>query len=187
MKKFLKLMLFFSLVLAAVYAARGDFSVFLKKLYPFDYKLEISAAAAENNLDPYLVAALIKAESGFNENAHSHIAHGLMQLTDDTARFVSEKTGLDYDKRLEPRTNIRMGCWYLAYLIDKFGDIHTALCAYNAGPATVTRWLSDSEISAGGKKLDKIPFGETDGSVDKIRRYYKTYKKLYGGKSELEF
>lgn len=187
MKRFLKLMLVFSLALAAFYAVRGKLPTFLRLFFPFDYKLEISAAAAENDLDPYLVAALIKAESGFDENAHSHVAHGLMQLTDDTAKFISEKTGLDYEKRLEPATNIRMGCWYLAYLIDKFGDIHTALCAYNAGPATVTRWLADSDISAGGTQLDKIPFDETDGYVDKIRRYYKLYKKLYGGKSELEF
>lgn len=187
MKKFRKPIFILALILAVFYAARGDFGDLMRKFFPFDYKLEISAAAAEYKLDPYLVAAVIKTESGFKEDAHSHIAHGLMQLTDDTALFVSEKTDLDYDRRLEPRTNIRMGCWYLSYLIDKFGNIRTALCAYNAGPATVTRWLADKSLSADGKTLAKIPFRETSDYIGRIRHYYKSYKKLYNGKSELEF
>ena len=180
MKKFFKIMLAAALVLAAVYALRGDFSDFLRLIFPFDYRLEISAAAVEYDLDPSLLAAVIKAESSFNKSASSGVAHGLMQLTDDTAQFVAEKTGLDYEKRLEPRTNIRMGCYYLTYLVEKFGSTETALAAYNAGPSTVTRWLSDSEYTDDGVTLKQIPFAETRKYVRRIGKYYEAYKKLYG-------
>lgn len=180
MKSFIKIAAALILAVFAGYLLRGDFIGFVKKIFPFDYKLEISAAAAEYELDPLFVAAVIKAESGFNENASSGVAHGLIQLTDDTAAFIAQNSGLDYEKRLEPRTNIRMGCYYICYLREKFVDMDTALAAYNAGPANVSRWLDDARCSADGKKLTAIPFAETRKYVRRIDRYYKIYKKLYG-------
>lgn len=179
MKKFIKIIALLTLAAAAVFAIRGDFSVFLEKVFPFEYKLEISQGAAMYDLDAYFVAAVIKAESSFKEGASSGVAHGLMQITDETAQFVSEKTGLDYEKRLEPKTNILMGCYYLSYLIDKFGDRDTALAAYNAGPATVTRWLGDSRYSADGETLCNIPYAETRKYIRRINIYHDIYKRLY--------
>ena len=179
MKRFIKIICIFAAALLTVYLFRGDFADFARDVFPFDYKLEISAGAAEFDLDPLFVAAVIKAESSFNPEATSGVAHGLMQLTDDTAAYIAEKAGMDYEKRLAPRTNIRMGCWYLSYLIKQFGDINAALAAYNAGPAAVSRWLADERLSSNGKTLDKIPFDETRNYVRRIGRYYKMYQKLY--------
>lgn len=180
MKSFVKIIAALTLLIFAGYLMRGDFSGYVRRIFPFDYKLEISAAAAEYDLDPMFVAAVIKVESSFDENASSGVAHGLMQLTDDTAAFIAARTELDYEKRMEPRTNIRMGCYYISYLSEKFGNVETALAAYNAGPATVSRWLADMRYSADGEKLTEIPFAETRKYVQRIDKYYKVYKKLYG-------
>ena len=180
MKSFIKIIAALALLAFAGYLMRGDFSGFVRKMFPFDYKLEISAAAVEYGLDPLFVAAVIKAESSFDENASSGVAHGLMQLTDDTAAFIAERTELDYEKRREPRTNIRMGCYYISYLSEKFGDVETALAAYNAGPANVSRWLGDMRYSDDVEKLSEIPFAETRKYAQRIDKYYRVYKKLYG-------
>lgn len=180
MKSFLKIIAALTLLVFAGYLLRGDFNGFVRRIFPFDYKLEISAAAAEYDLDPLFVAAVIKAESSFDENASSGVAYGLMQLTDDTAAFIAERTGLDYEKRTEPRTNVRMGCYYISYLSERFGNIETALAAYNAGPANVNRWLEDTRYSADGETLSEIPYSETRKYIQRIDKYYKMYKKLYG-------
>lgn len=179
MKKFIKITLVLVLCVAAIFAMRGDFTRLLKQIFPFSYKMEISFAAAEFNLDPYLVAAVIKVESSFNSNASSGVAHGLMQITNDTASFISDKTGIPYSKRLEPITNIRMGCYYLSYLWEKFQSLDTALAAYNAGPATVSGWLSNPKYSKDGLVLLDIPYSETGKYLNRIKWYYRIYKHLY--------
>ncbi len=176
MRKLIKITSVFVLLVIVAATLWGNFA---KSLFPFEYKLEISKGAAMYNLDAYLVASVVKTESGFDENASSGVAHGLMQLTDETAQFVSERTDFHYEKRLEPETNILMGCYYLSYLKDKFDDIDLALAAYNAGPATVERWLGDSRYSADGKVLDNIPYRETRHYLRKVKLFYRIYKRIY--------
>ena len=179
MKKVVRLLLVL-LALGIVYtAAVGGFDDIIKGLVPFKYKLEISAAAAENELDAYFVAALCMTESGFREYASSGIARGLMQITDETAQYVSEHTDLEYEKRLEPETNIRMGAWYFKCLLGRFGDRKTALAAYNAGPNKVDSWLKNTEYSKDGVTLSKIPYSETRAYIRKVGAFYKIYKWLY--------
>lgn len=168
------------LALGIVYtAAVGGFNDIIKGFVPFEYKLEISAAAAENELDAYFVAALCMTESGFREDASSGVARGLMQITDETAEYVSKHTDLEYEKRLEPRTNIRMGTWYFKYLSERFSDRKTALAAYNAGPNKVDSWLNNPEYSKDGVTLSKIPYSETRAYIRKVGAFYKIYKWLY--------
>ena len=168
------------LVIGAVYwLFSGGIKELAQYFFPLYYSEEITEAAAEYGLDEYLVRAVIKAESGYEENASSGVAYGLMQLTDETAEWVSEKTGLDFAKRLEPEVNIKMGCYYLSYLIERFGSQNTALAAYNAGPATVGRWLSEKAYSKDGESLDKIPYAETEKYVRKVEDFYRIYIRLY--------
>ena len=80
----------------------------------------------------------------------------------------------------DPEINIKMGCWYLNNLIEQFGNVDTALAAYNAGSGNVRQWLQDSEYSKDGETLYNIPFAETKKYVDKIKVNYKMYQYLYG-------
>ena len=74
--------------------------------------------------------------------------------------------------------NIIYGCKYLKYLLNKFEDINTTLCAYNAGETRVRTWLK-SNYSTDGKTLNFIPFEETRKYVNKIQKNMKFYKKYF--------
>ncbi|HIV02877.1 MAG TPA: lytic transglycosylase domain-containing protein [Candidatus Aphodoplasma excrementigallinarum] len=156
----------------------------MKVLYPVAYEHTVLEHARKNELDPYLVLGLIKAESNFVCDAQSHKdAKGLMQLTDSTAEWVAGKMGMEgftTDQLSDPEVNISLGCWYLRHLLNSYdGDQTLALCAYNAGSGNVDKWLSDSRYSSNGETLDAIPFPETENYVQNTEKYTKQYKKLY--------
>jgi hypothetical protein len=110
----------------------------------------------KNKVDPVLVLAVIRAESGFESDAVSpKNAQGLMQLMPDTAERFGVKNVLD------PVDNITGGTRYLRWLLAYFkGDLPLVLAGYNAGEGAVTRY--------GGIP----PYPETVAYVEKIRRYY---------------
>ena len=160
----------FLLAISAVYRA-----------FPLKYGETITETAAEYGLDRHLVEGLIYAESSFDSTAHSGRARGLMQLTDETADWIAGQMGIDYEYDMAevPETNIKMGCYYLAYLINMYQDTETALAAYNGGMGNVSKWLSDSAYSADGKTLYKIPYAETEKYVERVRLFTYIYSKLY--------
>ena len=95
----------------------------------------ITEAAREYRLQRALIDAVIRTESAYRPYARSDSgALGLMQLMPKTAESLGVTDPFD------PEQNIRAGARYLRMQIDRFGDIHTALAAYNAGPATVIRY-----------------------------------------------
>lgn len=152
-------------------------------LFPLDYIDHINKYAKETKLEASLVLAQIKAESGFRKNAISKKgAVGLMQIMPETGLWCAEKTetkGYTEQALFEPETNIKLGCWYLKYLLDKTGDMKWALAAYNAGLANVNKWKEQ-----GITEIKDIPFPETRKYVEKVINFQKIYKKLY--KKELE-
>lgn len=96
----------------------------------------ILEVAARHGVDPALIAAVIRVESGFRPDAVSaRGAQGLMQVMPDTAAL------LGFSDSADPHTNLEIGTRYLAILLDQFGgDAELALAAYNAGPGAVRRW-----------------------------------------------
>lgn len=168
------------LLVAAVVAWAGIKAVY--RLFPMKYEGIIEEYSKEYNLDKYLVSGLIYAESGFNNTAHSGRARGLMQLTDETAKWVAEKLELDYEADMaeEPEINIKMGCYYLSHLIEKYQNTETALAAYNGGMGNVSKWLADENFSHDGKTLFRIPYAETEKYVKRVRIFTYIYSKLYG-------
>lgn len=91
----------------------------------------IEQAARRHDLDPRLLAALVKQESGFRADARSHAgAIGLTQLMPGTAREL----GVDPH---DPIANLNGGARYLSQQLDRFGSVPLALAAYNAGPGRV--------------------------------------------------
>lgn len=175
--KWLALLLIFAIMLRYT----SDF-VIKKIIYPLEYEEYIYKSSEENGLDPYFVMAVIKAESNYNPKAHSGVARGLMQITDGTAFWIAGKMGIEIDERdlEDPKTNISMGCYYLKYLSDLYHDETLLLASYNAGMGNVESWLDDSRYSEDSETLDYIPFEETRDYVEKVGKYKKVYKKLYG-------
>lgn len=156
-----------------------------RHFFPIKYTEHIVKYSKRYDLDPYLVAAVIKTESNFEENAKSNKnAYGLMQITGDTAEWAAEKMEIvHYDNKMlyDPEFNIRMGCWYLDNLRDEFdNNMEVVLAAYNGGRGNVQKWLKNTEHSADGKNLHYIPFKETDKYVKKVKVNYRIYKYLYG-------
>ena len=88
------------------------------------------AVAKKHRVDPRLVMAVVKVESGHDRMAvSSKGAKGLMQLMPATAKAMG------VDDPHDPAQNLDGGTRYLAYLLKMFkGDIDSALAAYNAGP-----------------------------------------------------
>ena len=179
--KFKKLVIGLILVIMAI----GGANYVLKEyIFPFRHREVILKYSKENNLDPYLVVSVIMAESKFNSEAKSNKdAMGLMQITDETGKWIAEQMGLtEYteDKLYQEEYNIKMGCWYLNNLREEFGDMDLCIAAYNAGRGRVNEWLNNKEYSMDGKNLDYIPYKETKKYVDKVNTYYKIYIKIYG-------
>lgn len=100
------------------------------------FKPLIEAKAKKYNLDPTLLAALIKQESNFNPYAVSHCgAMGLGQLMPETAR------GLGVVDPFNASQNLEGAAKYLRQMLDTFGGNTTkALAAYNAGPGAVRKY-----------------------------------------------
>ncbi len=166
--------------LAALLTALLAVGIFfgVKACFPVPYR----DAVKESGLEPSLVYAVMKAESGFDEDAVSRSgAVGLMQLRPATARFICELTGVAFfeDKLTEGEYNLRLGCLYLKYLLQKFPVRETALAAYNAGEGTVGDWLTDPSCSKDGLTLTRIPYPETRGYLKKIKNFRKIYEFFY--------
>lgn len=117
----------------------------------------IADAASCYRLEPKLVEAVIKVESGYRANALSPKgAAGLMQLMASTAFELGVKD------RYDPIENVYGGAKYLRNLLDRFkGNLRLALAAYNAGPTAV-------------EKHNGIPpYPETERYVEKVLQAYR--------------
>lgn len=157
---------------------------FYRAAYPLGYQELVEAEAAQRGLDPALVYAVIRTESGFSPTARSSVdARGLMQLTPDTFQWVRYRLGeagfADDDILYEPEKNVYYGCADLSLLIGEFSREDTALAAYHAGRGSVNRWLGDSRYSDDGSSLAAIPYPDTDTYVKKVLSTRDLYHRLY--------
>lgn len=177
MSKLFKAFLVLLAIVVAILGAIGGYETSQRVKYPIAYGDLIAQYANDNNLDPHLVMAVIRVESNFVPEARSHVAYGLMQVTEETAAWTAKDMGITWDYNFkEPETNIMLGCYYLRHLIDMYGNIDTALAAYNAGMGNVNEWLANREYSSDGETLSYIPFPETRNYVEKVNTSWEYYK-----------
>ncbi|WP_154826834.1 lytic transglycosylase domain-containing protein [Clostridium butyricum] len=180
--KFLRYVFCLLIILLAVVV--GSRYVVKEKFFPYKYQEYVDMYSKEYNLDPLFVLSVMKTESKFDDNAHSHKnAVGLMQITVETGEWAANEMGyttFSKDDLYDEQYNIRMGCWYLRWLGDMFdNDRDLMVAAYNAGPTNVQNWLKDKNYSSNGENIEYIPFGETKKYVDKVNTYYSVYEYLY--------
>ena len=157
--------------------------VYWRILYPEPYWDTIKTESARNNLNPYLVASLIRQESEFNPAAVSYAnAYGLMQLLPSVGRAMAHEEGMTHFQTfqlLDPETNIRLGTRYLRQMLDKFGGVEEyALAAYNAGDNRVADWEAAGPYQGIDEFVESIPFTQTREYVEAILRNQETYKAI---------
>ncbi len=156
----------------------------LLKNHPLQYREWIERYAAENNLQPSFVAAIILSESSYDSQALSSVgARGLMQLMEDTAGWIDGKLKVDnysFDMLWDPETNIRFGCWYLGYLSRQFrGDPVCVAAAYHAGQGTVASWLQTYSEDGQTLALQRLPDGPTKTYAGRVTNAYAVYDRIY--------
>jgi soluble lytic murein transglycosylase len=152
-------------------------------LFPEAWWDTIKAESAKNNLDPYLVASLIRQESEFNPSAISRAnAYGLMQLLPSSGKALAREEGISHFETfqlLDPVTNIRLGTRYLRKTLDRFGGVKEyALAAYNAGDDRVFDWQAAGPYQGIDEFVESIPFTETREYVEAILRNEEMYKAI---------
>jgi len=161
----------------------GKFDDVIQELtLPLQHEDIIRQQSKEKHVDAALIAAVIYAESRFEDQTSRAGARGLMQITPATAKDVerhSHGTTFEFSDLGDPEINIRYGTYRLRELLDRYeGDVVAALAAYNAGPTNVDHW------GGGDLSLAEIPFPETRAYVedvlDKQRAYREKYAKELG-------
>ncbi len=155
-------------------------------LFPRPYWADLKRFSVANDLDPYLVASLIRQESEFNPGAISHAnALGLMQVMPGTGKKLAKEFRIKRFKSeqlLIPGTNLQLGTRYFKELLDHFnGTQEYALAAYNAGSDRVENWIAEGKFRDPQEFVESIPFTETREYVQAIMRNATVYKKLYAG------
>jgi soluble lytic murein transglycosylase len=162
-----------------------------KKIYPDYYHTIINDMSEQYSIDPYLVLAIIKAESAFEEDIISPVgAVGLMQLIPSTAAWMIE-TGMnqvvDFTEWKDvfltnPEINLELGMTYFRYLLDYFNQkICPAIAAYNAGPGRLNEWLNEGNQANPDSFIETIPFPETKNYIKKVINFYFLYSMIYTG------
>jgi soluble lytic murein transglycosylase len=165
-------------------SAQGDRNLYR---FPLAYWEMIQQKAQEQELDPYLVLALIRQESLFDPQARSPAAAlGLMQLLPSTASRVAKQIGVappSNEQLFQPEVNLVLGTQYLKDLLQRYSDDwFKAIAAYNAGEAAVDRWEKEIPTDDAEEFVERIPYLETRGYVKLVMRNHRIYKLLYDQK-----
>jgi soluble lytic murein transglycosylase-like protein/TolA-binding protein len=155
----------------------------LRVVFPWPFRDLIEQKALELQLDPYLIAGLIRQESAFSPGVVSKAgAYGLMQLMPPTAREVARRIGADWDAALLSiaDANLHLGTTHLAGLFRHYDQmVVPTLAAYNAGGTPVRRWLARYDVNDPVQFVEQIPYVETRGYVRTVLRNWALYRALY--------
>ncbi len=164
-----------------------------KLAYPLPFWKTVQRNAKRRGLDPYLLIALIRHESGYNPRVVSRSgAVGLTQLLVVTARSVARKllkTRQPNAKTLKkPEVNVRIGARFLEELLDHFKENEAlALAGYNAGAARARGWYrkhTRAKRLYTDEFIEEIPYRETHSYVKSILATFGAYRYLYGSRED---
>ncbi|HYE16167.1 MAG TPA: transglycosylase SLT domain-containing protein [Pyrinomonadaceae bacterium] len=152
--------------------------------YPAPYRDALVRAAREQKIDPRLMLAIMRQESGFKAQAKSGAgARGLMQMTPDVgAKYAAllKLTLQSEDDLYRPEINIRLAAAYIGELERMFPALPEAVAAsYNGGEDSVARWVRRAVHDDPGIFTAEVGFTETKDYVHKVMANYRAYKLLY--------
>jgi len=158
---------------------------FWEFLFPMPYQTDLVRNAKLQNIDPYIVAALIRQESEFNPKAISHKnACGLTQIMPATGKQLARNNGVKRFRTsmlFQPSTNLKLGSKYLRTILDQWGGKwEETLASYNAGKTHVDDWVKWNSFQEPAEFVETIPFTETREYVQAVLRNAAIYRRLYG-------
>ena len=170
---------------APLFASGSGPSWVTQQRFPLEHAGAIRAGAARYDLDPALVAAVVYAESKFDEYAlSSQGAVGLMQILPETAEQIADESGgvtFTTEDLEDPRINVRYGSYYLRQALDVYdGDVRAAVASYNAGMGAVNEWVVAARADGRKLRLKDIPYPETRAYVEKVLEARRVYRAEYG-------
>jgi soluble lytic murein transglycosylase len=187
---------FGALVVLSVAAALAVLQPFADKAVkelalPLRHDDIIRQQAADKEIDPALIAAVIYAESHFRNGQTSTAgALGLMQVTPATARDIARRSGgttFVIGDLADPQVNISYGAYHLRFLLDHYGGNEAfAIAAYNAGQGNVDRWIAAARTEGRALSPAAIPFPETRHYVDRVLRAREQYRDSYAAELGLD-
>jgi tetratricopeptide (TPR) repeat protein len=159
---------------------------FWEILFPLNYWDAIRAEAERRQIDPYLVASIIRQESGFEPTTVSNAgAVGIMQIMPEEAGRIALAGALPPPTREElfdPRVNIAVGVAEYAQKLALLNGNHIlAIAAYNAGTAPVGNWLAQTPVDDVDLFVETIPYAETRLYVKSVSRNRFEYRRIYEG------
>ena len=169
-----------AVVVACIILAATPATLARRTLYPVRHAQDIQSSATRHGVDPLLVAAVIKCESNWDENAQSSAgALGLMQVMPQTSSELARMGLVDSDtydptNLLDPATNIEYGTAYLAFLQKNLSSTDEVIAAYNAGMGKVEEWLAQP-----GELADNITYTETREYLRRVSEAYQGYRDSY--------
>jgi len=156
--------------------------------FPLGMEKHVRASAADAGIDPAWAYAIIRAESAWMTDAHSHAdAYGLMQLLPGVAKKVAKSAGLPYARAsdlFDAPFNVRLGTRFLGQMADAYdGSPWLASAAYNAGQAPVGRWLDARGALDPDFFIETIPYKETREYVARVLAFSVIYDWRMNGKA----
>lgn len=164
-------------------------------LYPFKYSYLILKEGRKHNVDPFLMAGLIREESRFDADAFSGAsARGLTQFIYSTARDIAPRAEIDLRSPRDihrPEIAIALGAAYLSRLHEELaiageerGRREAVVSAYNAGEPQAMLWQLYCYSDEPEEYWSKIAFKETRNYVRRVLRSAAHYQRLYGRGAE---
>ena len=157
---------------------------FWEILFPLAYWDVIKSEAEKRQLDPYLIASIIRQESGFEPSTVSNAgAVGLMQIMPHEAAAIATDAGLAPPAReqlFDPATNIAVGAAeFVQKLARTNGKTLLAIAAYNAGEDAVGKWNAQVPADDVDLFVESIPYAETRLYVKTVSRNRFEYRRIY--------
>lgn len=157
---------------------------FWEILFPLAYWDSIKAEAERREQDPYLLASIIRQESGFEPTTVSNAgAVGLMQIMPEEASRIAAAGGLGDVTRedlFDPAKNVAVGAAEYAQKLAAMNNNHVlAIAAYNAGEDAVRQWTLKTPPENADLFIESIPYAETRLYVKTVTRNRNEYRRIY--------
>jgi len=162
---------------------------FWQLAYPMPWRSQLESLAKEQDLDPYMVAGLIRQESEFDAEAISYAnARGLTQVMPATGFDLSRRIGLKgyhTGQLFSPEVNLKLGTFYMRWLLDRVDSSPAfMLASYNAGKSRVDNWRGIYQFREPAEFIESIPLDQTRHYVQVVLRNADFYRRLYAGRPD---